>query len=502
MGRILADENRVRTWFLKLHRWAGLALGVWFLLLGATGVVLGHPEWRWVWHRTVPETWLSPHLGRLLRGTVMRYVEIDAAQPTRLVGGSERGMWRSEDAGVTWQPVTFDGEARAPQVLALVGSPRGTLDGIWIATDDGLWRTTADGRRAERIALRGRYLNSVAPGSGPNELVAVADRSELLRIDLAAPTQPIATALDRVTVTGLPNTVDLFGFIFDLHFGEALLQRAAALRVNDLAGVALIVLPISGFVYWLLPRRWRKRRTDADGNRARRSTMNWLYRAHAPILGLLVVLPLLLLGITGALLTQVEWLDSWAKKIELSRTSLLWTYRFEDLSTEVRQVVTYPNEPQRVSIATRLGVLHSVDGGRVWQRDAALPASAFNLFREGDTVFASLRSGQHWYRIDSAAGWAAFSGPSTAATSAVRLGDAWVVKNSRGFWRGDLAAPLTLSEYQIPTLTGATAFLFLVDLHVGYFFSEHFKWINVLAGLLAVLLAVSGPVLWWRAKWR
>jgi uncharacterized iron-regulated membrane protein len=77
-----------------------------------------------------------------------------------------------------------------------------------------------------------------------------------------------------------------------------------------------------------------------------------------------------------------------------------------------------------------------------------------------------------------------------------------VLKNSRGFWRGELAQPLTLSGYKIPPLPGATAFLFVVDLHVGYVFSEYFKWINVLAGIFIVVLVITGPVLWWRVKWR
>lgn len=499
----------MRRWLLKFHRWAGLVAGLWLLVLGATGLLLGHPEWRWLWHNTVPQEWLSAPVSRLLRGTVMRYVVADPADPRRMLGASERGTWWTEDGGAHWQAVDFAGEPRAPMVHALVparaGDAEGGLEGVLIASDDGLWRTTAGARSAERVALAGTYVNSLTRGTTPGEYVGVADKSRLFRIDLArAPIVPTWTALDAVQVRGLPERVDLFGFTFDLHFGEALLQRATALKVNDFAAVALVVLPLSGLLYWWLPKRWRREgAVGAAANRSRRGIMDWLYRFHAPVLGVLAAVPILYVSVTGAVLGHVEWFGSWAKDIELSRTRLLWTYSFRSLEHEVYQVVADREDPARLSIATRLGVLHTDDGGRHWQRDTALPPARFNLFRSGDHVFASLRSEQHWYRADGATAWRALEGPTTALTSATWSGGAWTLKNSRGFWRGALDAPLALDAgLAIPPLAGATWFLFAVDVHTGNVISTQFRWVNDAVAILVVVLLVTGPILWWRQKWR
>jgi hypothetical protein len=494
----------MRPWLLKFHRWAGIAACTWLFVLGLTGLLLDHPEWRWLWHNTVPQEWLSQPVGRLLRGTIMRYVVADPENPRAMIGASERGTWWTADGGASWQDVRFEGLPRSPQVMALVPSPHaGTLDGVWIATDDGLWRTRAGGREAEPAGLRGEYLNSLTPGAKPGALVAVADRGEIVRIDTSGAALSFdRIPLDRVEVRGLPDHVSLFGFLFDLHFGEALLQRATALVVNDFAAIALMVLPMTGFAYWYLPRRSRSRRADAAANRRRRGAMDWLYRFHAPVLGLLAAVPILYLSVTGAVLGHVPWLDSWARDVDLDREKLLWTYRLRSLAHEVQQVIAYPGEPERFSIATRLGVLDTRDGGRTWTRDAGLAPSSFNLFREGEVVFASPIGKEHFFRRDGAAGWRVFTGPVTGVTDATRAGEDWIIKNSRSFWRGTPESGFEAIDTPYPPLAGATMYLFVVDVHTGNVIHPQFKWVNDFVAVLAVLLLATGPILWWRVKWR
>jgi hypothetical protein len=507
----------MRRWLLKLHRWAGLVAGLWLLVLGATGVLLGHPEWRWQWHVTVPQEWLSQPVGRLLRGTIMRHVISDPDDPRAMLGASERGTWWTTDGGATWTAVSFDGLSRTPMVFAIVaaapvssgapgeGAAGDPFAGAWLATDDGLWITGEYGRSAHRAGLEGLYVNSLTRGAAPGELVGVVDRSRLFRLDTGRlALAPRWVPVDDVRVSGLPERVDLFGFTFDLHFGEALLQRATALKVNDFAGIALVVLPLTGLLYWWLPRRWRREcAADAAVNRARRVLLGWLYRFHAPMLGVLAAIPILYVSVTGAALGHVEWFEGWAKDVELRRERLLWTYRFASLEHEVYQVVADPRDPARLTITTRLGLLDSTDGGASWQRDAALAAARFNLFRSENHVFASLRAGEHWYRVDGEQAWRTIAGPTTVMTSATRSGGAWTLKNSRGFWRGELGQPMRLEEtLTMPALAGATFFLFAVDLHTGNLISTRLRWVNDFVALLVVVLVLTGPILWWRAKWR
>ncbi len=141
---------------MTVHKWAGLVAGFWLLVLGATGIVLDHDEWRWARQTTVPENWLSPRVARLLPATRMRHIAAEVSESgdiIRWLGASERGAWWSEDAGQSWVPVPFDGETGAPQVLSFFRPTASRLDGTVLATDDGLWIARDGGRRAERLAL-------------------------------------------------------------------------------------------------------------------------------------------------------------------------------------------------------------------------------------------------------------------------------------------------------------------------------------------------------------
>ena len=54
----------------------------------------------------------------------------------------------------------------------------------------------------------------------------------------------------------------------------------------------------------------------------------------------------------------------------------------------------------------------------------------------------------------------------------------------------------------MPDLPGATLYLFLIEIHVGLIVHRQFKWVNDLVSVCALLLVLSGPILWWRTKWR
>lgn len=374
----------------------------------------------------VAETWLSQLVGRLLRGTIMRHVIADPADPRAIFGASKRGTWWTVDGGTTWHEVRFEGEPRPPMVFAIVPAFAAAMSqfvgerssdpfaGAWRATDDGLWVTGERGRSARRAALAGMYVNSLTRGAGPSELVGVIHKRGLFRLETArTPFEPRSIDLVDVRVVGLPGWADLFGFTFDLHFGEALLQRATALKVNDFAGLALVLSPLTGAIYWWLPRRRsRSRAQDVIANLTGRRLMDWVYRFHAPVVGLLAAIPMLYLSVTGAVLGHVEWFQGWAKEIELQRERLLWTYRFISLEHEAYQVVADLRNRERVTIATRLGLLETVDGGRSWRHDPDLAAARFNLFRASHYVFASLSAGEP--------SWQPITGPATGLTSGNR----------------------------------------------------------------------------------
>ena len=159
-------KTKLRRVALKIHKWAGLGAGVWLFVLGATGIVLDHDEWRWARQGTVPKTWLSPNVGRLLPATNMRHVAADSPNSQRWLGGSERGLWWSDDGGKNWLPVEFDGlKSEIPQVQGLVAPPDGGLERVLVGTDDGLWISRDGGTRVVPVALPGEFITDLTRGS-------------------------------------------------------------------------------------------------------------------------------------------------------------------------------------------------------------------------------------------------------------------------------------------------------------------------------------------------
>ena len=484
---------------LAVHKWAGLIAGAWLLVLGVSGILLDHDEWRWQRQLTVPESLLSTRVARLLSATVMRYVAVDEAQPSRWLGGSERGLWLTEDGGENWRDIAFPG-GENPQVLRFVRPGDGSLEGIVVATDDGLWRTTERGAAIERFALQGTRIGSLTLGSDPDELVGVVGHESIFRISRADPSRLEWLNPDQVTVTGLPQQVSVYDFVFDLHFGYGIFGRTASTLINDFGGLAMAVLAVSGFLYWFLPWRWRRRAGPAP--QVRRETHRWLYRTHATVFGILALIPIVYLSVTGIILDHVVGFGSWARDVPMQRSSLPPVYQYRSLGEELEQVVAYPGQPERLSVTTRFGLLHTADGGKSWQRDVVAGEQGGNLFRERDRVVFSNNRGVHLERRDGADGWSPLTGPATMVSDGVLLDSTLYLKNSRGFYREQASGNYELTDMRSPQLEGATFYLFVVDLHTGNIIHEQFKWVNDLVGVLAVLLVVSGPVLWWRWKSR
>ena len=482
---------------LTLHKWAGLGAGAWLLVLGVSGILLDHDEWRWQRQMTVPESWLSARVARLLPATVMRYVAVDEAQPDRWLGGSERGLWLTEDGGENWSDVSFPAGA-TPQVLRFARPENGSLEGIVVATDDGLWRTAGEGRGIERFALAGMRIGSLTAGSHADELVGVVGHERIFRISRTDPSRLEWLNLDRVTVTGLPEQVSVYDFVFDLHFGYGIFGRTASTLINDLGGLAMAVLAVSGFLYWFLPWRWRRR--GGPGPRMRRETHRWLYRTHATVFGLLALIPIVYLSVTGIILDHVVGFGNWARDVPIERSSLPPVYQYRSLGEELEQVVAYPGEPGQLSVTTRFGLLHSEDGGKSWRGDSHTGELGGNLFRVRDRVIFSNNRGMHLQRRDGGGGWSPVNGPATMVSDGVLLDSALYLKNSKGFYRERASGNFELTDMKSPQLEGATFYLFVVDIHTGNIIHEQFKWVNDLVGTLAVLLVLTGPILWWRWK--
>lgn len=492
-----------------IHKWAGLIALAWLSVLGITGWMLDHHDWRWTHQWTVPSWVTSARIDRLVNGTIIRHIEVDQDDPSRWIGASERGLWRTDNAGETWTDIPFAGMSGHPQVFRFVPAEAHGLDTVYVATDDGIWTITDGEQAATRLTLDGELVTALGQGSTPTELVGSVHHGTLFRFDTRTPEEVTWIDVNNVVVNGLPETVSLYRFIFDLHVGEGTLPQPWSILINDYGGIAMGILGLTGFLFWWLPRKWRNQSPKGQLKK-RQKILRWLYRSHGPVIGILAIIPILYLSITGIAVDHIFWLGDVARDVPLERESLPPIYDYENLNGEITHVVAYPGDPNRWSVASRFGVLNSEDGGRTWAVDQSLPATLgtdagnVNLFREGDHVFVGVGSKGNGYKSIDDDAWTFVEMPADflAITDATRRGDTWYLKNSRGISAGTLESnTFEATGIPYPAITGTTVYLFLADIHTGNIVHAEFIWVNDLVAILAIILVISGPITWWKRKW-
>ena len=498
---------RIQRTLRTIHKWAGLFSLAWLSVLAATGVILDHHEWRWVNQVTTPTAITSDRVKRIVLPGIMRHVAVDPMDSNHWIGGSERGLWRTRDNGQNWVSLSYEGADGFPQTLGLTTDQVVGWSRLWLATDDGIWTLNPQKDSAEFYGLEGRYVSSLGPGSSASELVGVVDKTEIFRIDTTDPNNVFWHDTKDSQVLSLYPSVSFFRFVFDVHVGRGLLPQPYGMWVNDFGGIAMVVLGLTGLLFWGLPRYLRGKKSKY-GIKVRQAAFRWIFRFHGPVIGVLCFVPLLYFGVTGIFLNHIFGFIPWGQNIALERESLPPAYQYTSLKHEIESVVALPDRPDELIISTRLGLLESKDGGQRWDYDptiveamksARADAPAVHLYRAEDVIFTM--SPDNFYRRIGDKTWKRLEGPTRAISSIVEINNQWYLKTSRGIWTGSLDGEFTLTDFKMPDLDGTPFFLFMADIHAGAIIHEQWKWVNDLVSLGAILLALSGVVVWWRRKW-
>ena len=481
----------------RIHSMAGLVAGLWLLVMGGTGLLLDHRDWRWMWQRTVPQ-WLVPEriAERAGPGASVRIYRINPVDPDSRLAAGPQGMWWSENSGRSWTKTVFKGGHGTPWIYAVVEGSATGGGPLWLATDDGVWLSRDNGRTAARAALQGIKVNALAGTWPPGELIGVAENPMVFRLRPRGEARVEWLVPPRTAAADDGIGISLLRLVHDLHFGRGLLSGRASLIINDAGGVALVLLPATGLLFHFLPRLWRRGESPA-GTRLRRMIMRMLVRLHATFLGLTCLVAVTYLSVTGILINHPEGLDQWMESVSVHVAYLPPAYRGNGLSGRIYAVAGYPNEPEMLSIGTRNGLYTTVDGGSTWRRED-LPGHAgpvWNLRRIGDDLFASpnlVRSGK--------LAWRTVGGPDGYYSDITRTADGrmvWktyrgiVVEKLHGMARDEAAHPL-------PHSPGVPWFHVIEGLHTGALIHPGWKWVNDAAAATALVLCVTGVARWFK----
>lgn len=502
-------QEKRRLTLRRAHKWLGITAGLWLTVLGVTGFFLDHRDWRWIWQTTVSD-FLFPE--SILKNKTERELLVYRINPVNVnqrIAGGKRGLWWSDTAGTTWSRSDFKSlDHKTPQVFSVVEMAQ--QKGFWklyAATDDGVWFSFNGGKSFHRFALQGEYINALTQGAQPDKLLGVISRSSVFRLDITNG-EYVLVELAPVDKKEIPAKIGLSRFVHDLHFGRGLVNGITSLLINDAGGIALLVLPVTGILFWLLPLRWKKRKANSHMAHVvhvgRRRIMRFLYGWHGVYVGLLATVLIVYLAITGIILDHRVGLGDWMKKTKIDRSWLPPVYDLNSWESEIYSVASYPSRPEKFSIGVRSGLYTTMDNGQTWSREKLSGPSAcfvWSINRVGDFLFLGGMGCPNSIKKDGES-WQLVKGVGHMPTDAFGLAGGNVAWKSPKGLTAILLHDRSAGAIEIkkPKIEGTPLFYLLDGLHSGLIFHPQWKWINDLVSVMAILLCVSGVVRLWRQR--
>ena len=266
------------TW-KKHHKWLGLTFCFFMLMFCLSGIVLNHRSLVAevnISRGCLPSDYHYKNWNNgLLRGT-LPYAGGDGAQSVLLYGNG--GIWQTDSLGSSF--TDFNGGLPAGadyrNIRAMVQMPTGEL---FAAAPFGLYRREGTGGKTgggvwTEVTLPLEDGERLSDLTSKGELLMVAGRE---RLYTAMPPYRTFRVHQLKAPAGYDGKVSLFRTVWMLHSGD--LWGTAGKVLMDGVALILIILCLTGVLYWLLPRYIRRikkaGRDTAQSVRLLKSSLNW-----------------------------------------------------------------------------------------------------------------------------------------------------------------------------------------------------------------------------------
>ena len=489
-----------RNW----HKWAGVFGLLWLSTMGVTGWLINHREdWDWLWQHGVPVAMLPKSSAVSAEVGLARLLQINPSNSHTEIAAGARGAWWSVDGGTTWAAAAT-GTTLPLIITAMEPSP--DWDRVWFATNDGIWVSTDAAHSLRPFCLSGVRISSLAQGASDSELVGVAERSRIFRLRINSAGPPVISWLS-VSPPGdsalLPGT-SLNRLTLDLHYGRGIFPPPWGERLQDVLGLGLAFLGLTGAALWILPQVWRRKRMTGNRlppARARRAIFVWLIRIHGKWLGPVIALPLALIFATGPYIGHYAVLSPLFKATPVSISALPPTYHLGTLRNWIECIAAYPGKPTCLSIGTRTGLFTSDNNGRTWRQEADVNGGVYHLRRIDNQLIAANGMSGTTQRL-TRGGWRAVAPGSHIAmasevTSNGHGGLLWKHGSMLHISDGD-GREVEAHAFKGPHAQFVPFYTVAASIHTGSIFWAHWRWCNDLFAVTGLVLLGTGLVRWWR----
>lgn len=284
-----------KSWkiFKKLHRWPGLVLSFILLYFAVTGIVMNHRDWFSgvdVDRKYLPEEYAYQNWNN---SAVKGNLNLNA-DSVLLYGNI--GIWLTDSAFTRYQPfdVGLPNGSDNRKIFDIHRTPDGAL---YAATLFGLYGYHYPSKQWKKFNLPVDIERFTAVESIGDTVYAI-NRSHLFK-GKSAGTETSFVQIELPVPAGYVNKVSLFATLWQIHSGE-ILGLPGQLFV-DLLGLVTIFLSVTGIIYFFIP-GWMKRRNQKNLPVAQLArTGRWNLKWHNKV-GALTFLFLILLYFTGMFL--------------------------------------------------------------------------------------------------------------------------------------------------------------------------------------------------------
>jgi len=487
----------------RIHKWMGLVAAIWLIVLGSTGFLLDHRDtWRWLWQEGVSENWVNDDVIEKSKTGQTRLYQINSENSQQHVAGGLTGLWWSADAGKNWFKTKFIGVDKPPMISTVLFTSKNKL---WIASDDGLWLSNNGGMSALHITLEGNWVSALSINEQTRTLTGVINRTKIFKYVIERNEIDLLD-IKPANVESLPKAISLSRFIRDIHYGRGIFEIPLSLLWNDISAIAMVILPLTGLLFYWLPKRWRRniQKKKKTSHKVKKQSIRWLFRLHGPTFGLITAIPLIYLSLTGILLDHSKELRDWMKSIEVTRSWQTPVYNLKSWKGEIYSVVNYLDNPDKFSVGTRIGLYTTENNGQHWIREKLLGDKAWFIWTlrlQKENIFIGGMGGPNMVKINHQA-WVPVKGvghmPSDITLDAKSN---WVWKSRHGLKSGNLKSGFNHKEINFPVTNYIPWFYFFDALHSGVLIHTQWKWVNDFIAVLAIILVLTGLIRWWRKKW-
>lgn len=487
----------------RIHKWMGLIAAVWLIVLGLTGFLLDHRDtWRWLWQGGISKTFVNKNVVDKSKDGQIKYYQINPNNPQQQVAGGLTGLWWSNNAGKYWLKTNFIGIDKAPMISAVLFSSN---DKLWIASDDGLWLSINGGVSASQIELSGSWVSALAIDEKTNYLTGVVDRTSIFKYAIDVK-QLHFLDIKPIDIASLPASISLSRYTRDVHYGRGVVNVPVSLLWNDFSAIALIILPLSGLLFYWLPKKWKKNKEQNKkiDRAVKKRSIRWLFRVHGPLFGLLSAIPIIYLSVTGILLDHSKELRGWMKSTQVPQNWQTPVYKLSSWQGEIYGVISYPDKPTKLSVATRLGLFTSLDEGKNWKRERLNNNKAsfiWSLRRFNEKIFIGGMGSPNLVKEHNKPWTIIKKVGHMPSDITIDENSNWIWKSRHGISSGTLKSGFNRQHIEFPVTNYVPWFYILDGLHSGALIHSQWKWINDFFAVLAILLVFTGLIRWWNKKW-